>query len=101
MKAKIYAVWDVKAKAYCTPSFELNRALALRTFNDIANDIQTKVHKHPHDFILFEIGEFDDNTGEIIGKKPESLGFPNNENEKVINVDIQQIANGMIKTEVK
>lgn len=37
--------------------------IAQRAFHDGANDITTQLYKHPTDFTLFQIAEWDDDTG--------------------------------------
>lgn len=65
METKIYAVFDNKAEAYMAPFTTLNAALALRSFADNLSDPNSIFAKHPHDFCLYEIGTFDDHTGDI------------------------------------
>lgn len=65
MKLKIFAVYDTKAEAYARPFFDQSRGSALRSFADIANDSTHPIGKHPGDYTLFEIGEYNDQNGEI------------------------------------
>jgi hypothetical protein len=39
--------------------------VAIRSFSDEVNrkDPENQLHNHPDDFDLYELGEFDDNTG--------------------------------------
>lgn len=72
---KIFSIYDTKAEVYSKPFYELTIGSALRNFSDAANDPSTQFHKHPGDFSLFLLGEYDDNTGEIIDKSPsQNLG---------------------------
>lgn len=64
---KIYSVYDCKAEAYMQPFFMATKGLAIRGFEQLVNDPKTTVNKHPEDFTLFEIGEFDDTSGQITG----------------------------------
>lgn len=66
MKLKMYTVYDSKAEAYKTPFFMQTKGLALRSWEDTVNDQQTTFYKHPGDFTLFEVGEYDDQTGEVV-----------------------------------
>lgn len=61
---KVFTVYDSKAEIYLNPFLMKNKAEALRAFIDIANDPTTQIGKHPEDFTLFEIGEFDYDRGE-------------------------------------
>ena len=69
MNIRIYAIFDNKAEAYMEPFFAMTPGLALRAFADNTNNPQSIFNKHPEDFSLFEIGEFDDQKGEVIPHK--------------------------------
>ena len=66
MLTQIYVIHDVKASAYLTPFFLPNDALARRTFSDCANDPEHAFGKHPEDFTLFNLGSFNNETGNMI-----------------------------------
>lgn len=61
----VFQVFDVKAKAYAQPFFASREGLALRMFEEAANDPQTELAKYAADFTLFKTGEWDETTGEI------------------------------------
>lgn len=65
-KLKIYSVYDKKALAYNQPFFYHQNGQAIRAFSDAVNDSQSPFFKHPADFCLFYIGEWDDQKGIII-----------------------------------
>jgi hypothetical protein len=65
MNTKIYAIFDNKAEAFMQPYFATTPGLALRAFSDGANNKETTIGKYPNDFVLYEIGQFDDQTGEL------------------------------------
>lgn len=73
MVLKVYAIQDVKAGHYATPFFMASNGLAIRAFSDLVKDQQSTLSRHPDDFKLFLIGEYDDNSGELISTKPEFL----------------------------
>lgn len=76
MIVKAFAVYDTKALVYQAPFFNSAVGVALRMFSDAVNDPQTFLNKHPTDYILFEVGTFDDNTGEFITvTPPKNLGL--------------------------
>ncbi len=76
MITKIFAIYDNKATAYMQPFFAGTPGLALRSFSDSANSQETIFNKHPTDFCLFEIGEFNDETAEInTYKETKNLGL--------------------------
>lgn len=64
-KLKICSVHDVKAEAWMTPMFFQANGQAVRAFGDAVRDKSTEFGKHPEDYHLFLIGEFDNQTGEI------------------------------------
>lgn len=65
MKKNMYSIFDTKAKVYSDPFYTLNDSIARRMFENLVNDPQTDVFKHPNDFQLFLVGEYDDQTGKI------------------------------------
>lgn len=76
MKLKMFAIFDTASEAYMTPWFMVNRATALRAFNQLAKDSQSQVNKSPSDYVLYEIGTWDDNTGAMDEVKLINLGHP-------------------------
>lgn len=65
MKSKIFAVYDSKVAAYAQPFHMESIGAAIRAFADTCEDPQSMLCKHPHDFTLFQIGEYDDTTGTL------------------------------------
>lgn len=62
---KIYSIFDAAAEAYMQPFFAKTNGLALRIFADTISSEKSVLHAHPGDFTLFEIGSFNEETGEI------------------------------------
>lgn len=62
MRHRAFVVFDTKAKAYLPPFFMGEVGMATRSFTDAVNG-DGPFSKHPEDYTLFEIGNFDDNTG--------------------------------------
>ena len=73
MKFNIYAVFDSKSEAHTTPFFDHAQGRALRTFKDCCNDSEHQFGKHPEDYTLFNLGEYDDATGTITQDKITSI----------------------------
>lgn len=73
MKLKCFSVFDVKAGAYIVPFFMPERGQAIRTFTDSVADRNHAFGRHPEDYTLFQVGEFDDNVGEFVPCAPEAL----------------------------
>lgn len=66
MKLKVYSVYDEKAKAFNQPFYQNNAGQASRSFGDSVSKPESTVAKHAADFRLYEIGDFDDETGKIV-----------------------------------
>lgn len=66
MIMSIYSVWDSKADAYITPFFAPNDAVAIRMFSSAVEDSGHDFHRHSEDYSLFKIGQFNQNTAEIM-----------------------------------
>lgn len=65
MKILAFAVYDRAAQAYSAPFYQHTRGLGERMFADLVVDPQSQVSKHPGDYELFCVGEFDNETGEL------------------------------------
>jgi len=75
-KMKVFAVYDTKAKYYRNPFMMRSKGEAIRGFADVANDEKTEIGKHPEDFALFELAEFDEEKGTYSNHNaPESIGL--------------------------
>ncbi len=62
---KMFTIYDEKAKAYLPPFILPQREMAIRTFSDCVNSNDHQFGAHPHDYTLFQIGIFDDETADI------------------------------------
>lgn len=62
---KIFTIHDAAAGAYLTPFFLHAEGLAIRTFTDCINDPDHAFGRHPRDYNLMCIGEYDDQKGVI------------------------------------
>lgn len=65
MEHKIFAIYDQKAHAFLPPFTLHRRELAARTFADCINSKDHAFSRHPGDYTLIELGEYDDTTGRI------------------------------------
>lgn len=63
MKQKILSLLDLKAEMFNRPFVVPQIAVAVRDLQDQPAD--SPVRKYPGDFVLYEIGLFDDTTGLI------------------------------------
>lgn len=75
-KLLAYSVYDSKVQAFNRPFFQRSRGEALRGWEEHCNQADSAASKFPHDFALFEIGEFDDTNGKLTTySTPENLGL--------------------------
>lgn len=70
MLSMLYSVFDAKALFYSPPFIAANDGVATRMFMEIANDKNTSVGRHPRDYSLFAIAQFDDASGAIVSILP-------------------------------
>jgi len=64
MTYEIYTIFDSCAKSYNNPFYFLNDNIATRAATDLLKD-ENEISRHPTDFAMFKIGQFDPQTGEI------------------------------------
>lgn len=75
MILKVFSVFDGAVGAYMAPFFMHSRGQAIRSFSDTADDANSTIGKHPQDYTLFELGEFDDSCARFdMHATPHSLG---------------------------
>ena len=65
MKLLAFSIYDSKAEAYIIPFFAPTTGIAIRNFATAAMDPNHQFHIHAGDYTLFEIGEFDQQTGQL------------------------------------
>lgn len=70
MKLNAYSVYDAKSLVYGTPFFAPTDGSAIRSMQDLANDLSTTVGRHPTDFSLWCVGNYDDQKGELTPLAP-------------------------------
>ncbi len=73
MKTQLYAVYDTATGVYQKPFFGQADGEVKRSFQDIALDVDSPIGKHPEDYTLYRLGNFDDNTGKLTNEENESL----------------------------
>lgn len=66
---KLFAVRDVKAEAYGAPMSIATKGLAIRSFGDACLDPKCEFARFPADYMLYEIAEYDPNSGSIVPHK--------------------------------
>lgn len=71
---KIFTVHDAKASYYLPPFFARTKGEAVRTFTQAVNDPQHQIGQNHADYTLFEIGDYDEQTGVITAINPTPIG---------------------------
>lgn len=65
MKLGVFSVFDDKAAVYTQPFYFPVKGQAIRMFSDAAEDDKFPFKKHPEDYSLYQLGEFDDVSGKL------------------------------------
>ena len=63
---KLFCVYDSQTTMFGPPILGINKGDVIRQFTVLVNDGQSQFSKHPMDFALFEIGDYDELTGAIV-----------------------------------
>lgn len=69
----IVVVKDTALGAYLTPFFSPGLGVAVRQFGDEVANPESPLNKHPEDYILFECGSFDTDTGQFTCYEPRQI----------------------------
>lgn len=67
MKLNVYSIYDSKAQAYNKPFYFHYDGEAIRAFADTVEDPKSVINRHPADYRLYRIGDFDDRGGVLKG----------------------------------
>lgn len=62
---KMYAIYDRAIEAYGQPIFVKAQGQAIRSFMDECKNQESQFNKHPEDYELYYIGEYDETTASI------------------------------------
>lgn len=63
---EVYTIYDVKSQVHHPPFVVFSKNEALRMFTDMANDPKSTISRHPEDYLLFHIADFNQVTGSIV-----------------------------------
>lgn len=69
----VVSIKDAATGAFSRPAFVASRGQAVRSFQDELNRPDSDLARHPSDYDLFQLGEFDETTGEFRNNFPELL----------------------------
>ncbi len=87
MKQLIFAVYDSKSEMFNQPMFLKAKGEAIRAFSDEANRPDSAIYKHPGDYTLFCIGDYNVDTGLLVPlPTPTSLGLAIEYQERAMEV---------------
>lgn len=77
MKLKIVCVRDRAADVFGTPFFMASHGQAIRSFADEINSQRENntLNKHPQDFDLYALGEYDDQDGSFHTDTPRQIAI--------------------------
>lgn len=71
---RIISIRDNKVGTYGNPTVVPHLANLTRDIAEVVNDGKSLLSKHPQDFELYELGQFDPQTGELVCEsKPKFL----------------------------
>lgn len=62
MISQIFAIYDTAAQSYSPPFVSHTKGMAIRLFSETSIDKTTTIGRHPADYTLFHLGEYDDLT---------------------------------------
>lgn len=62
---RIFGVYDSKAKAWLQPFFVKNKVDAIRAITNLVNEDKHNFNLYAADYVLFELAEFNEETGDI------------------------------------
>lgn len=63
----VYAIYDSKGESYSNLLLFANEALAVRSFKDSVNNVESVMFNNPEDFTLFHVGTWDMGNGKLVG----------------------------------
>lgn len=76
MKQQVFAVFDSRLGAYMVPFYAPSIGVAVRMFSDACGDANSALAKHPEDYTLMHLGEWNDDTGAFKNMQvPVNLGL--------------------------
>lgn len=70
---KMFSVFDQAVGSFDAPWFAAAKGQAARMFGDAVLSEKGPMSKHPGDYRLFYLGEFDEQTGAVHAVSPEAM----------------------------
>jgi len=77
MKLNIFAVRDQATDQFGNPMFLVSTGQAIRSFGDEINNKESNnlLNKHPEDYALYHLGEYDTDTGTFTTQAPKQVAI--------------------------
>lgn len=69
-----FSIYDTKAEIFNPPFYQRNAGEAARSFSKIVNESNSLLNQYPEDYVLIQIGSFNDETGMLESCKPITIG---------------------------
>lgn len=66
MVLNVISIRDAKSGVFSRPQSVVSLGVGRRMFGDLALDSNSDVGRHPEDFALYHLGDFDDVSGALI-----------------------------------
>lgn len=63
MIVNAYSIYDLKSLVFHNPFYAPTNGAALRIVQDVANDLNTSIGRHPQDYVLYRVGSYNDADG--------------------------------------
>jgi len=73
MLMKVFSLHDLKAGTFMQPFFFPSVGQAVRAVLDLATDMGTLVARHPEDFVLYHLGDWDDLSARFADGHPSHI----------------------------
>ena len=70
----IFSVYDKKAEYFLQPMFARNAAQMLRDLSDVVSNRDSLLGKHPEDYAVYQLAQFDEISGAIFECNRVKLG---------------------------
>lgn len=67
---RFFSIRDIKAESFMDPFMSQNAATAVRMVSQAVNDPAHQFNKYPEDYVLFEVGGWNQETGELESQTP-------------------------------
>lgn len=73
MISNAYSIFDIKARTWSVPFYQPTDSAAQRVMQEVVDDRNTSISRHPADFRLYRVGTFDTDTALLSAFDPPNL----------------------------